>query len=170
MPAIGNVRSALTSNGSQEEWVKSYCQMCFNACPIEVHVRDGVAVKIQGDPDDKLTNGRLCARGLSGLTRLYDPYRVKRPLVRTNPEKGLGIDPKWKEVTWDEALDIVAEKLRAIRGENPNKLICSFWPYEKYIQSFAWGSAFGTKNGGFSFSGVSNQCAIICTNLQSWKE
>jgi len=133
--------------------------MCFNSCPIEVHVKNGIAVKIQGDPDDKLTNGRLCARGLSGLARLYDPHRLKKPLFRTNPEKGIGIDPKWKEVTWDEALNFVAEKLRKIRNENPNKLICSLWPYEKYIQSFAWGTAFGTSNGGFSFSGVSNQCA-----------
>lgn len=143
----------------QDEWVKAYCQMCFNSCPIEVHVKNGIAVKIQGDPDDKLTNGRLCARGLSGLTRLYDPHRLKRPLLRTNREKGIGIDPKWREVTWDEALDFVAEKLRKIRDENPNKLICSLWPYDKYIQSFAWGTAFGTINGGFSFSGVSNQCA-----------
>lgn len=143
----------------QDEWVKAYCQMCFNACPIEVHVKNGIAVKIQGDPDDKLTNGRLCARGLSGLTRLYDPHRLKGPLLRTNPEKGIGIDPKWKEVSWDEALDFVAEKLKKIRNENPNKLICSLWPFEKYIQSFAWGTAFGTSNGGFSFSGVSNQCA-----------
>ena len=149
----------LKSKDLQDEWVKSYCQMCFNACPIEVHVKNGNAVKIQGDPDDPLTNGRLCARGLSGLTRLYDPHRLKKPLLRTNPEKGIGIDPKWKEVSWDEALELVAEKLRRIRNENPNKLICSLWPFDKYIQSFAWGTAFGTKNGGFSFSGVSNQCA-----------
>jgi len=143
----------------EDKWVKSYCQMCFNSCAIEVHVKNGKAIKIKGDPDDHNTNGRLCARGLSGLTRLYDPDRLKRPLMRTNPEKGLGIDPKWKEVTWEEALSSISDKLKRIRKENPNKLICSFWPYEKYIQSFAWGAAFGTKNGGFSFSGVSNQCA-----------
>jgi anaerobic selenocysteine-containing dehydrogenase len=143
----------------EDKWIKSYCQMCFNSCAIEVHVKDGKAIKIKGDPDDHNTNGRLCARGLSGLTRLYDPDRLQRPLMRTNPEKGLGLDPKWKEVTWEEAFELISEKLKRIRQENPNKLICSFWPYEKYIQSFAWGTAFGTKNGGFSFSGVSNQCA-----------
>ena len=100
---------------NEDEWIKSYCQMCFNACPIEVHVRDGKAVKIQGDPEDSHTKGRLCARGLSGLTRLYDPYRLKSPLIRTNPEKGIGLDPKWKEVGWDEAIGVVAEKLKKIR-------------------------------------------------------
>lgn len=143
----------------EDKWVKSHCQMCFNACPIQVHVRGGKAVKIKGDSDDPNTRGRLCARGLSGLTKLYDPDRVKGPLIRTNPEKGEGIDPKWKAVSWDEALDLVGERLKRIRRENPNKLICSLWPWEKYIQTFAWGEAFGTKNGGFSFSGTSNQCA-----------
>jgi len=143
----------------EDKWVKSHCQMCFNACPISVHVKDGKAIKIMGDADDSNTHGRLCARGLSGLTKLYDPYRVKTPLIRTNSEKGEGIDPRWREASWDEALDLVAKKLKKIRRENPNKLICSLWPWEKYIQSFAWGEAFGTKNGGFSFSGTSNQCA-----------
>jgi len=40
---------------------------------------------------------------------LYNPYRIKAPMIRTNPEKGLDVDPKWKEVTWDEALDYAAE-------------------------------------------------------------
>lgn len=140
-------------------FIKSHCQMCFNACGIIVEVNDGVAVKIMGDPDDPNTNGRLCGRGLSALTRLYDPYRVKAPLVRTNPKKGIGIDPKWKEVSWEEALNIVADKLKRIRKDNPNKLIYLAWPGEKYIQAQAWGHAFGTKNVGFFFSGASNKCA-----------
>lgn len=140
-------------------WKKSHCQMCFNACPIEVKVKNGKAVKIQGDSDDKYTMGSLCTRGLSGLTKLYDPHRVKKPLKRTNPEKGVGVDPGWEEIEWDEAFEVIGAKLKKIRKENPNKLICSLWPWEKYIQTFGWGTAFGTKNGGFSFSGVSNQCA-----------
>jgi len=142
-----------------EKWIKSHCQQCFNACPIEVLVRDQRAVRIKGDPDDPYTMGHLCARGLSGIAKLYDPERLKKPMKRTNPVKELGVDPGWEEISWEQALDEIAVKLKKIRTENPNKLICSMWPWEKYIQSFAWGTAFGTKNGGFSFSGVSNQCA-----------
>jgi anaerobic selenocysteine-containing dehydrogenase len=144
---------------SQERWIKSHCQQCFNSCGIVVEVRDGNPVKIRGDVDDPNTLGHLCARGLSGLAKFYDPHRVKTPLIRTNPEKGKKIDPEWREASWDEALDLIAAKLKKIRQENPNKLICSLWPYEKYVQSLAWGTAFGTTNGGFCFSGVSNQCA-----------
>ena len=155
----GAAKAAPETGADSGRWLKSHCQQCFNACPITVHVRGGVAVKIKGDPDDPYTQGRLCARGLAGLAKLYDPNRLKKPLKRTNPEKGLGLDPGWVEVSWDEALRTIAAKLKKIRADNPNKLICSLWPWEKYIQSFAWGTAFGTQNGGFSFSGVSNQCA-----------
>lgn len=144
---------------SEDRWIKSHCQQCFNSCGIVVQVKDGNPVKIRGDVDDPNTLGHLCARGLSGLAKFYDPHRIKTPLIRTNPEKGKNVDPKWREASWDEALDLIAAKLKKIRQENPNKLICSFWPYEKYVQTFAWGAAFGTANGGFSFSGVSNQCA-----------
>ena len=159
MGAIRNSWASMKETTVEDKWIKSHCQMCFNACPIVVHVKDGKAIKIKGDSDDLTTNGRLCARGLAGLAKLYDPYRVKTPLIRTNPEKGVGIDPKWREASWDESLDLVGQKLKKIRQENPNKLICSLWPWEKYVQAFAWGTASGTKNGGFSFSGVSNQCA-----------
>jgi anaerobic selenocysteine-containing dehydrogenase len=54
---------------------------------------------------------------------LYNPYRVKTPLKRTNPKKGLHEDPGWVEISWDEALDMVAERLKAIRETDPRKLV-----------------------------------------------
>ncbi len=144
---------------SGDRWVKSHCQQCFNACGIVVQVTNENPVKIIGDVDDPNTLGHLCARGLAGVAKYYDPHRLKTPLIRTNPEKGKNVDPKWRQASWDEALDLIAANLKTIRKENPNKLICSLWPYEKYAQTIAWGAAFGTTNGGFCFSGVSNQCA-----------
>ncbi|MBI4320611.1 MAG: molybdopterin-binding protein, partial [Chloroflexi bacterium] len=88
-----------------DEWIKSACNMCFSSCGIKVHRVDGVVVKIEGDLDNPLSQGRLCAKGLAGMMSLYDPYRLKVPLKRTNPRKGRGEDPRWVEITWDEALD-----------------------------------------------------------------
>jgi anaerobic selenocysteine-containing dehydrogenase len=63
-----------------------------------------VAVEIQGMSDSTFgAEGGLCSKGLSGLQVLYDPNRLNVPLRRTNPEKGIGVDPKWKEITWEEA-------------------------------------------------------------------
>jgi anaerobic selenocysteine-containing dehydrogenase len=158
-----NTSGANVERTSEEKWVKSHCQMCFNACPIEVHVKGAKAIKIKGDPDDPNTRGRLCARGLSGLTKLYDPDRLKAPLIRTNPEKGEGIDPKWKEASWEEALDLVAKKLKKIRLDNPNKLICSLWPWEKYIQTFGYSFNFGfsTFQGNDKIMRINNKIASL---------
>ncbi len=146
-------------SGMQERWVKSHCQQCFNACGIVVQVKNDKPIRVRGDTDDPNTRGHLCARGLAGIAKFYDPNRIKKPLIRTNPQKGRNIDPGWREASWEEALDIIGAKLKRIRQENPHKLICSLWAYEKYVQAFAWGAAFGTENGGFSFSGSSNGCA-----------
>lgn len=97
--------------------------MCGNGCGILVHVKDGVVTKVLGDPDNPHNNGFVCAKGQSGPQALYSPYRVRRPLVRTNPEKGLDVDPKWKEVTFDEVLTLVAENLRRVMADDPRKVM-----------------------------------------------
>src|SRR3990172_6585941 len=108
MNAESNGEMAL-SKKTQDEWVPTVCYMCFNCCGIRVHRVDGVVVKIDGDPDHPHNYGKICAKGQAGIMNLYDPYRAKTPLKRTNPEKGVGIDPKWQEISWEEALDTVAK-------------------------------------------------------------
>jgi molybdopterin-containing oxidoreductase family molybdopterin binding subunit len=107
----------------EDLWLTSACSICYSHCSIKVHRIDGAVVKIEGNPESPTTNGRVCPRGLSGIKLLYDPNRVNVPLRRTNPEKGLDIDPKWEEISWDEALDLIANKLKRIREEDPRKLL-----------------------------------------------
>jgi molybdopterin-containing oxidoreductase family molybdopterin binding subunit len=106
-----------------DAWISSACSLCYNQCGIKVHKKDGVVVKIEGNPESPLGMGRLCPKGLAGIMLLYDPHRVNVPLKRTNPEKGIHVDPKWVEITWDEALATITEKLKKIREEDPRKLV-----------------------------------------------
>lgn len=107
---------------NEDVWIPSTCGMCYNQCGILVHRVDGTVVKIEGNPKSPLGKGRLCPRGLAGLQLLYDPHRLDRPLRRTNPEKGIGVDPRWAEIGWDKALDVVAGKLKEVRDEDPRGL------------------------------------------------
>ena len=92
-------------------------------CAIRVHVVDGVAIKIEGEPEScQGASGGICGKGVSGLQVLYDPNRLNVPLKRTNPEKGLHVDPKWKEITWEEAYAEIVPRLKKILDENPNEL------------------------------------------------
>lgn len=107
-------------------WKTAFCGFChFPACATKVKVANGVAVEIMGDKNSETNQGRLCLRGLSALNNLYSPYRVKAPMKRTNPQKGLDVDPGWVEISWEEALATVAGKLKAAMDQDPRSIIIS---------------------------------------------
>lgn len=91
--------------------VPGMCQLCSTVCGIVGHVKDGRLLKIEGNPNDPNSRGRLCARGQAGLNHLYHPERLLYPLKRVG-KRGEG---KWKRVSWDAALEEIAEKLKAVR-------------------------------------------------------
>jgi anaerobic selenocysteine-containing dehydrogenase len=91
-------------------WKASTCGMCPAGCGIIVRTREHKANKIEGNPLHPVNRGALCARGQAGLEVLYNPDRIKGPLKRVG-ERGEG---KWEEISWDEAIKALAEKLREI--------------------------------------------------------
>lgn len=131
----------------EDVWIHTTCGMCEGFCGMLVHRVDGVVREITGDPDCPNSMGKLCSRGIAAIMSLYDPYRVKTPLRRTNPEKGLGVDPGWEPISWDEALNILVEKLTKVRKEDPRKLVIStFDTYGLANEIAAFCIAFGTAN------------------------
>jgi molybdopterin-containing oxidoreductase family molybdopterin binding subunit len=109
---------------TENKWIPTSCSLCYAQCGIRVKRVNGIPVAIEGMPASPLTGGGgICGKGIGGLHILYDPNRVNYPVRRTNPEKGLGVDPKWKRITWEEALDEITERLGIIRKENPSKVL-----------------------------------------------
>ena len=88
--------------------MKSVCAPCHSNCGVLVHVKDGRVIKIEGDPDHPENEGSMCVRGLSFTQLLYHPDRLKYPIKRVG-EKGEG---KWQRISWDEALDTIASKMK----------------------------------------------------------
>ena len=86
------------------------CDMCFNKCSLIARLKNGVVEKLDPNPRFRKSRGMLCARGNAGLRQLYDPDRLKHPLLR----KGARGEGKWQRLTWDEALDHAAEQLSRI--------------------------------------------------------
>jgi anaerobic selenocysteine-containing dehydrogenase len=83
---------------------------CPDSCGWVVTVQDGQAVKLRGNPDHPYSRGELCPKVNRFLERVYHPDRVLHPLIRTGP-KGAG---EFREATWDEALELVATRLREV--------------------------------------------------------
>jgi len=90
---------------------RSYCGLCHPRCGTLLHIENGKVVKVTGDPDHPITRGAICARGRLMLDHIYHPQRLNYPLKRTG-ERGQG---GWQRVTWDQALDEVAEKLSSLK-------------------------------------------------------
>lgn len=100
------------------DWFPSTCQGCTTWCPIEVFVQDGRAVKVRGNQNSSINPGQCCPRGHFIPQLMYDPDRVKVPMKRTNTVKGKGIDPQFVPITWDEAFDMIADKMMELRNAN----------------------------------------------------
>lgn len=91
--------------------VKSTCQMCYFYCGLDVTVEEGRILKVEGMRERNVNQGRLCIKGLSCPQLVTDPKRLKAPLRRIG-ERGSG---NWERISWDQALDEIAEKLLSIR-------------------------------------------------------
>jgi molybdopterin-containing oxidoreductase family molybdopterin binding subunit len=128
----------------QSEIVKTACGMCYIGCGIKVTVEDGIVRNIEGNPDNPQNRGKMCAKGKSAILAHYNPHRVRAPLKRTNPQKGVGVDPGWQQISWAEAIDTVVAAFERIRA-NPKKLWVQAW--EVFGDNMFWLSAFGSAFG-----------------------
>ena len=150
-PIFNSLALAETSTASESgNWLPTSCQGCTTWCPAEVFVQNGRAVKVKGNRYSKQNDGFLCAKGHLSLQQLYDPDRVKVPMKRTNPLKGKGVDPKFVPITWDEALNTIADKMMDLRknGE-PEKfmLMRGRYSYMRDTIYAALPKVFGSPNG-----------------------
>ena len=135
---------------------------CPDACGVLITVEDGRATRIQGDPNHPVTRGFLCAKVAKYLDRVYSPDRVLYPMRRIAAK---GVASKtgsevWQRITWNEALDEIAERFRSI--------IAEFSP--EAILPYSYGGTLGALNGAsmdrrfFTRLGASELERTICSS------
>lgn len=146
--ALTSLRNSVGDESA--EWKHSYCSSCiWPNCATLVKVSEGIAVQVKGDPDGPFNKGTLCPRGSAQLANLYNPYRVKAPMKRTNPKRGLDDDPGWVEISWDEAINTVAGKLREVRQKDPRRFVSKIGFSSRMTETkgaLIFPAAFGTPN------------------------
>ena len=129
-----------------ERLIKTACVICQAGCGLVVHMENGEIVKIAGDLESPVNRGKLCIKGAASLDYVRHPARLKYPLRRAG-ERGSG---RWERISWDEALDTVADQLlktKTVYGpESVSFMRGSFkGGYESaYLARFA--NAFGAPN------------------------
>jgi anaerobic selenocysteine-containing dehydrogenase len=118
------------------------CYMCTCRCGINVHLRDGVPIRIEGNPAHPKNRGVLCGKGAAGLQHHVSAARLRKPLKRVGPRG----EASFQEIEWAEALDIATGWLDAIRRSDPRRL--AFFTGRDQSQSLTgwWAAKFGTPN------------------------
>ena len=123
---------------------KSVCRSCHGGCGTLLHVRDGVLVKVEGDPQSPLNHGRLCPIGTVTVDLVNHPDRLQYPRRRVGPRAS----GQWTRISWDEALDEIAERLLVIRKEfGPEAIALGTGTGRHHIRWVSrFGHALGTPN------------------------
>ncbi len=103
-------------------WYASVCRECPAGCGIHVRVREGRAVKIEGNPLHPVNRGALCARGQASLHGLYNPDRIQHPL-RKRP------DGSWEQLSWQQADEYLLNELDAILKQGKGSSIAWMTPH-----------------------------------------
>ncbi|GJQ38638.1 MAG: hypothetical protein JETCAE02_10500 [Anaerolineaceae bacterium] len=104
------------------------CPYCGVGCTLQLHVKDNFIFKVTSPFDSPVNQGNLCVKGRYGYDFVYHPKRVTKPLIRKTPQKA-GVRTQafdlseWREATWDEALNYIADRLVEIyRRDGPDAM------------------------------------------------
>jgi len=91
-------------------WYATTCRECPAGCGIHARVREGRAVKVEGNPAHPVNSGRLCARGQASTQGLYNPDRVRQPMARS------ASTGEFSPISWDDAIAQITARLGAVNG------------------------------------------------------
>jgi anaerobic selenocysteine-containing dehydrogenase len=123
---LGTVVTASGNSGARaqlplvEDFIPTTCWVGKQDCGMMARRIDGRVVSFQGHPANPRNNGTLCPKGHGQITAIYDPNRVKTPLIRTNEK---GTTGEWREASWEEALALTAERVNEVRARNPKMVL-----------------------------------------------
>ncbi|ULO04378.1 thiosulfate reductase PhsA [Campylobacter sp. RM12651] len=143
LACINPVLSANAFTKGDKKSVFSVCEMCSTRCPIEISVKDNKGVFINGNPKFSTNKTSVCARGGAGINQLYDKNRLIKPLIRVG-KRG---ENKWREASWDEALNLVATKLNEIKEKHgASSVIFTSKAGESHTHMSNFACAYGSPN------------------------
>ncbi|MBS7652516.1 molybdopterin-dependent oxidoreductase [Candidatus Bathyarchaeota archaeon] len=91
--------------------VPSICVYCAGGCGVILTSLNGKVIEAEGDPYHPINQGATCSKLAAYIELVNSKRRITRPMMRTNPKKGVNEDPRWVYISWDQALEIIAEKI-----------------------------------------------------------
>ncbi len=123
IPRFAQAAEELVEDADKE--VFTYCGVCSANCSMKGYIKDGRLMHLEGNaydfasgnPFNPEEGGRICVKGYNAIRTLYDPDRMKYPLKRTNPNKGINEDPGFVRISWEEAIEEAATRFKESIGQ-----------------------------------------------------
>lgn len=139
------------------------CGFCGGACLIDVYCKDGKVIKVEGNNTFPTSNGRVCVKGAALKQALYHPKRLTYPMKRVG-QRGEG---KFERVSWDEALNIIAEKLDETKKRYSAKETLFYVGHPKWFrpQLTELANCYGTPNVGSESSTCAYALMMACQSV-----
>ncbi len=143
------------SEKTGERMVSTFCAMCGPSmgCGVNCYVKDGRFIRIEGMKEAPTNKGKLCPKSFASMQWVYSPQRLKYPLKRTG-EKGEG---KFERITWDEAVDIIAGKLKEQKDKYGPESLAILSPQRRSYSNFLYRFLIAHGSPNYGHSGI---CAI----------
>ncbi len=146
----GDITPADSSQLQGVEWNKAPCRFCGTGCSALIGTRDGEIVSVKGDPEGPVNRGLLCVKGYGLLKIQNGKDRLTDPLIRVSPKDAPG-EPQFRKASWDEALDLITDKMKEAKAEFGPDSISMFgsgqWTvWEGYAASKLYKGGIGTNN------------------------
>ncbi|HDI78023.1 MAG TPA: molybdopterin oxidoreductase [Desulfobacteraceae bacterium] len=123
-----------------EKKINSHCYVCGGLCGITDIVKDGILIRTTGLKGDPKSGGFICPKGASRRDYVYSAYRLKEPLIREGE--------RFRKATWDEALDLIANKLMSIKEHGKDGSVVGYMDgndWNRWLHKALW-DWYGTHN------------------------
>ena len=162
--ASGQAGDVSRTTGRELKSIPTTCQLCQARCGLLAFLRHGRLVTLEGNPEHPNSKGRVCAKGQAAVNLVYNPDRLLYPMKRA----GARGDGTYERISWGEALDEIASKLKALRaGGHPDQFIFQggAMASPRFVSRFL--DAFGTTSA-FFFSQPSSDTNRRLALLSTW--
>ncbi len=125
---------------------KTICALCnpYSHCGIDAYVKDGTIIKVEGTEENPHSGGTLCSKGAASRQYIYNEERLLEPMLRVG-ERGSG---QFEPISWDKALDLIAEKFTRVKEEFGPESVAFYVGYPKWMRPFVkrLAHSFGSPN------------------------
>lgn len=141
----------------------SLCDICTPGlhCGLDVYVKDGEVIKVEGTPGYPGSNGKLCTKGASNRQYLYRENRIKTPMRRVG-ERGEGA---FEEISWEEAYQTIAKRLNGLKEQYGPECVAWYTGYSKWFRPWLHRMAYSF--GGLNYGTESSVCNTA--TVMAWK-